>query len=200
MADEGLLIIDYGDLPSLVALGIEREPTRAILWHPGPSGNMAGARRSAIVEQHATAFDVVRWIESPQPTAADRLPASTPDTQILIGAGLAAAGAGCRRVVWPVQVGLDPGRIGASVERASLVTEILALDLGRKSVTFDLPLVDVADEQLVDLAADSACLGAGFWPCLHDGNEPCLACDSCRRWVRAFETAVQPWPWSLATA
>jgi 7-cyano-7-deazaguanine synthase in queuosine biosynthesis len=107
---------------------------------------------------------------------------------------------GCQRIVWPIQVGPDPERMGIYVEITASLTEIADLEGGAAgSISIDLPLLDLDDRQVVDLSDDCGASMDGFWPCEAGGSEPCGECPTCRRWRHAFESAAVPWPWMAAT-
>ena len=107
---------------------------------------------------------------------------------------------GCSKVVWPYHVGADAERVGEAVDRANLVATLAQMGPAGRSLMIDLPLIDLVDEKLVDLADDSGAPLWGFWPCDADGSEPCGSCRGCGRWQRAFENAKIAWPWEVAPA
>ena len=55
-AREPMLLIDRGDLPSLVGLLIELDPSRVVLWHV-VEGDAGAPRRQAVVEGHCSLFE-----------------------------------------------------------------------------------------------------------------------------------------------
>jgi hypothetical protein len=89
---------------------------------------------------------------------------------------------GCDKIIWPVQVGPDAARVSELVDRATAVAELAepgeggndgrpaaspagAAISGGRSLIIDLPLVDLDDEQVVDLADDGGAPMTAFWPC-----------------------------------
>ena len=118
---------------------------------------------------------------------------------MLIRAVLVAVHLGCRRIVWPKTVGPAAGPVGRAVMRASMVAALADLDAGvpaSEQIVIDVPLVDLTDEQLVDLAEDAGAPIRSFRACDGAAANPCGRCDGCRRWLAAFDAAGVPWPWS----
>ena len=75
---------------------------------------------------------------------------------------------GCTRIVWPRQVGPDPGPVGEVIERAHLVAELARLGseaTGPAEIVVDAPIVDLTDAQVADLADGCGAPLALFWPC-----------------------------------
>ncbi len=63
----------------------------------------------------------------------------------------------CPKIIWPAQVGPDPGRVTEAVERANMVVTLAELGgepSARGRLMIDLPLIDLTDRQVVDLADD----------------------------------------------
>jgi hypothetical protein len=86
-------------------------------------------------------------------------------SQGLLAAAYVAAAHRCDRVVWPVQSpapvsgedDVDLDRIAADVDRALLVSRLVALDAdehGRPGLRIETPYVDLSDRQLAELAFD----------------------------------------------
>ena len=202
MADAGTLLVDRGDLPSLVAVTIDPRPDRLVLYH-AREADAAASRRQAAVEEHGAAFGVTRVVTDQWPAlefdglghaalSPSHPPGGDDDLEtacLLIRASAAARRLGCPRIVWPRQVGPDADRVGRLVEQAGLVT-ILA------GPVIDLPLVDLGDEQIVDLAEDGGAPLHAFWPCSAGGAAPCETCDGCRRWRAAFDAVGAAWAWT----
>jgi len=95
--------------------------------------------------------------------------------------------------------------VTCAVDQATLVTEIAAPSvLGRNrqgaAIVIDLPLVDLDDEQVLDLADDGGAPPRAFWPCESGRAEPCGSCRDCVRWRRAHDGLGLPWPWAGAGA
>jgi 7-cyano-7-deazaguanine synthase in queuosine biosynthesis len=90
-----------------------------------------------------------------------------------------------------------------AVERASLVSALAEVGGGYPAgaePVIDLPLVDLTDAQLVDLAEDTGAPMHAFWPCAGAGGVPCETCAGCRRWRAAFAEAGVAWPWVAVPA
>jgi hypothetical protein len=193
------LLIDSGDLASLASIALEAEPAKLILWHPTAEGALA-QRLERIVAEHAEAFGAAELVVAPgfQPQPSDRNLASLHETQLLIAAAIAARRCGCRRIVWPRHTGPDPEALGAAVERAELVTALAELEAALAGPVIDLPVVDLEDWRLADLAEDAGVPLRLFWPCGRGAAEPCGSCAGCRRWAEAMSLAKVPWPWKSA--
>ncbi len=210
MTASGALLIDSGDLPSLVAATIESRPQELVIYHPRGSDAPA-AHREAMAAEHAAVLGTGRLIVDPQPPP-DAIPTAAiqgPEVQglreacLLTRAAQAAVQLHCCRLVWPKAVGPEAGPVGLAVQRASMVADLADLDArttAAERVVIDLPLVDLTDTQLVDLAEDAGAPMRSFGPCDGDGAEPCRRCEGCRRWLAAFDAAGVPWPWAAITA
>jgi hypothetical protein len=205
------LLIDYGDFPSLVAATILSRPDEAVILHP--RGHDAGAAgREAAALRHGEVLNVGEFLVDgvPELDAASVGDGSMADPQriealddacVLMRAAAAADRLGCSKILWPRQVGPDAERIGQAVQRASLVADVVQVGAGGTStrrLVIDLPLVDLTDERLVDLADDGGAPMRAFQPCTANGGStatPCERCDGCRRWQAAFDAAGVAWPW-----
>jgi 7-cyano-7-deazaguanine synthase in queuosine biosynthesis len=120
---------------------------------------------------------------------------------LLLQAAAAARRLACPRIIWPHQVGPDPEAVGPAVERASLVSALAEVGGSQGTeLVIDLPLVDLTEAQLADLAEDGGAPMHGFWPCAAGGDVPCGTCTGCRRWRQAFSEAGVAWPWVAVTA
>ncbi|MDY7110548.1 MAG: 7-cyano-7-deazaguanine synthase [Planctomycetota bacterium] len=200
--ERSMLLIDRGDLPSLVAAVIQPDPARLLLWQLR-EGDEAAARRAAVVAEHADFLGAVRPVVS-EPWSAEVGRASDAEglwqALMLLQAAIIARHHGCGKIIWPVQVGPDAPRVSELVDRAAGVAELTEAGGGasaerRNAVVIDLPLVDLEDEQIVDLADDAGAPATAFWPCEAGGDEPCGACGGCDRWMRAYRECGLPWPW-----
>lgn len=203
-----VLLIDRGDLPSLVAAALEPDGSRLVLWHP-VEPDPAEPRRLAAVREHGEAFGTRSLVISALPDLGVPEMAPPPalyQAHMLLSAAVAAMQLDCSRVIWPVQVGPAFEQVGELMNRAhavaNLTTNLTASGPRGPRVAIDLPLVDLSDRQLIDLLQDSGAPTASFWPCHQGQNEPCHACHGCKRWQTAFSTAgTVPWPWErLAVA
>ena len=192
-------MIDRGDLPSLVAITLAPDPGRLALFHVRES-DAAADRRLAAAHRHADAFGTGD-VAVEQPPGEVPVPEGLRQAQVLLAAAAAATRLGCSKIVWPHQVGPDAGLVGEAVERANMITALV--ELGRRrcdGVAIDLPVVDLTDQQLADLAEDGGAPMQAFWPCEEGDRLPCGACGGCRRWRNAFDLAGTTWPWAGAGA
>jgi len=201
------LLIDYGDFPSLVAATILARPDEAVMLHPrGDDGGAAG--REAAAMRHGEVLDVGGFLVDgiPEPVGGGSM--SDPqrnealdDACVLMRAAAAADRLGCSKILWPRQEGPDAERIGQAVQRANLVADVVQVGAGGTStrrLVIDLPLVDLTDQRLVDLADEGGAPMRAFQPCSAGGGTtatPCERCDGCRRWQVAFDAAGVAWPW-----
>ena len=186
MSSIGVLLIDEGDLPSLVGLALERDPERVVLWHARGSGD-AAQRRLAAVQEHAKAFSVQRVIVAEGPAALPGESSSAAEAldqsvRLLSGAATAIR-LNCPKIMWPVQIGSNSARICQTVQRANLVVALAEIGAQKNSLMIDVPLIDLDETQIVDLAVDQGVLGVAFWPCeMGTQDMPCGVCAGCRRW------------------
>ena len=210
------LLIDYGDFPSLVAATILARPDEAVILHPrGHDGGAAG--REAAAMRHGEVLDVGGFLVDGIPDF-DTAPGvggslfdprrieALDDACVLMRAAAAADRLGCSKIIWPRQEGPNAERIGQVVQRANLVADVVQVGAGGSSsrrLVIELPLVDLTDERLVDLADEGGAPMRAFQPCLVGGgtsDHPCEQCDGCRRWRAAFDAAGVTWPWMLISA
>jgi len=224
-----ILLVDAGDLAALAAASVESDPAEVVVWHPQvEAAGAAGRRRAA--EAHAEMLGGARLLlgrPRPAPGSAAGGPGGASaageievrrglhEAAILLEAVERAVDLGCRRVVWPVAVGGDAARILAVGERAECVMDLVrgghgsepatgagAATAGVRLEAIDLPLVDLEDDELADLAADAGVPLDAFWPCDGDGavagGDPCGRCPGCRRWQAAFGRRGLSWPWRVA--
>ena len=193
------MLIDRGDLASLIALGMESLPRGLVLWHPVEPWGPHEPRR-LMVERHAEVFGAQELLiadlaESGLATGGGE-EAGMRQGLVLLSALALAQDLGCAKVIWPVQGGHDPERVGRLVTLSQLAGEIAELDAGgRGSVAVSLPVVDLADAQLADLADDLGVPPRDFWPCERTAQEPCGSCPECVRWQSAFDEMGLNWPW-----
>ena len=206
-----MLLIDRGDLPSLVGLLIEPDPSRVVLWHV-VEGDAGAPRRRAVVEGHRSLFEASDLVICSLEEEVEDDDSGLIDALMLVRAAMAARRWGCRRIVWPVQVGPDDAAVTGAVDLATAVSDLADLsrppavagpDHGRGrgavgGLVIDLPLVDLADEQVVDLADDGGAPRDAFWPCHGAADEPCGICPGCLRWLDAFRTLGRPLPVTAA--
>ena len=94
------------------------------------------------------------------------------------------------------ELGPEAQRVTEAVDRANQVAALAATGGEPSSLVVDLPLIDLTDPQVVDLADDTGAPLRAFWPCERAGPEPCGSCPGCTRWLGAFREAGVTWPWS----
>lgn len=200
------LVIDRGDLPSLALLAIQPDAAGVMLWH-APEQDAAQPMRLSMVRRHAEAFLASRLLvldhEIVPPAPGRR---ELYEANLLIQAANAAVSMGCSRVLWPRQIGngADHRAIADALERAATIS-LLTASSGfsntlSRAVGIDMPLIDLNDVQLVDLAEDAGAPMNAWWPCDGVSHEPCEACHQCQRWREAFESAGVEWPWRSSVA
>ena len=217
MAQPHTLLIDSGDLPSLVAALLETHPEWLVLWHVLPPAGKTD-RPPRILEAVHLHRDILkperliiaRGQETAIPGANSKLPEGLEWSTLLLQALIAAAQLKCSRIVWPVQLGLDIDRIGAAAETAQAISDLGIIEGsggvsggisgGGMDIVIDLPLMDRTEAEVVDLAEDMGCPSRAFWPCQKDGPEPCTECPECQKWMSGYETARYPWPWTVQGA
>jgi hypothetical protein len=195
------LLIDEGDLPSLAACAVAADPQHLTVWHRAGDDPAAGRRRAAAAA-HAQAWSVAQLVVGPagDPGAPElACPERLLTTARLVQASIAACQLGCRRVIWPIACGHDPDAVVEAVDRAHTVAALIGPDAGREPVEIDLPLLDLTDVQVLEVADDAGAPLQAFWPCVEGSPEPCTRCEPCRRWRRAFEASGLPWPWAVVT-
>ncbi|MBT8484398.1 MAG: hypothetical protein HKO59_13865 [Phycisphaerales bacterium] len=196
------LVIDAGDLPSLVAALLQPDPARVVLWHPRATGPAAAAQ-AACARSHrgllddAPLFETEAWIPPSGCAPTRALERGLTLTQAAcVGVPL-----GVERIVWPIQVGPHVGAVSAAVDQATLATELIEAGEGgerRGRLMIDVPFVDLDETQILDLADDAGAPPA-YWPCRLGEPEPCGGCEECGRWLAAHDRLGLPWPWSRAT-
>ncbi len=195
------LLIDRGDLPSLAACSLQSEAEPFVLWHP-IEPDAAAPPREIAVREHAEIWRV-------GPPLIGRfgplgVPGMAPPTelfqaQLLLQAMTAAIQIGCARMVWPIQAGPDPHAVVATIERAHRIASLARIGEAR-GLDLDLPLVDLTDLQVLEIADDAGAPLGACWPCEESVPTPCGACTGCGRWRRAFRQLHLPWPWPVASA
>ena len=122
---------------------------------------------------------------------------------LLVRAAAVACGAGCGRVVSCRQIGPDPEAVTRAAERAVLVGALAQVGCApgaEERLVVELPVVDLADAPLADLAEELGAPMRAFWPCLGAAERPCDRCAGCRRWTLAFREGGVHWPWAESAA
>jgi hypothetical protein len=136
----------------------------------------AACERAASRQAEAFGMAFASLAETGAGEAASVIPGQR-ESAMLVRAVYAAAGAGCRRVIWPVVApkaegagssGPDLESVARAIDRATLVSRLVGIDLdgvgsglgGRSvpglppEVRVETPLVDLSDVQLAGLAVD----------------------------------------------
>jgi hypothetical protein len=203
MPNAPLLLIDVGDLPSLVAALIQPDPARLVLFHPQTESAAAQELLAAAREHErilSPAGFIVGRVGSLISTN-EAAPAQARWLNELSIASSAAIASGCGGMIWPVQIGIDAEGVGRAMETAQLVGDICGLgDPTGEGLHVKLPLADRTDQEVVMLSEELGVPERAFWPCEGSGKEPCGRCGSCRRWMTAFGAARTAWPWAAVAA
>ncbi|MHC5022962.1 MAG: 7-cyano-7-deazaguanine synthase [Planctomycetota bacterium] len=192
------ILIDRGDVPSLAALAMEADPSRTVLMHP-VMADAAGPRQREVAERHAEVFAVSRLVLRHPGNRDDSLP--PPPEPLRLGQELVEATVLARqldigRIIDPRQSGPDAGPVGEASDQIAAVTLLAQSGAPRRPIVIDVPLLDLADHQVADLAEDAGAPMQLAWPCRSGGIVPCGDCGGCLRWQAAFEEAGLTWPWS----
>lgn len=197
------LVLSDGGLEGLVAAAIAVEraalPTdrHAYLWCV--PGRFEGA---SMVRDTAAAAAERQRASLKLGSVAARVPAALgdgarttgeADSMVLLRAGSIAAELGLRRVIWPVRAQMDRATGGPDVndaarivDRAVLVTRLIELDVEGPGVTIETPLVDLADDQVLELAHDLGVpMDAVWWASELGGRPGEVARAERERWERA---------------
>lgn len=213
-----VLLVDDGGLEALAALAVESDPAAVLLWHPPTDGPAAAGRRRAAA-RHAAILGGARAVlgrpRTAPPRDASRVRWAVDAGGMLAEAAGVALDRGCRRIVWPVAVGPEADDVARAAEIAECVMDLVrgpipfggagpgvgaaVGDAGPRLEAIELPFVDLADDEVLDLALDGGMPDDAFWPCAGAGERPCGGCPSCGRWRRAFAVRGRPWPWSEAS-
>jgi hypothetical protein len=204
MNPPGTLLIDRGDLPALVCLCLERSNEALVLWHALETDEAAAARLN-VVNEHLEVFGASRLLLSraaEAPGGGGAPPADLREAHLVLTACVDAVGLGCTRVVWPRMGGADARGLAPPVIQAMLFERVVEESGGGAGIVVDLPVVDLTDRQLAELAADLPAPMHLAWPCLHIADQPCGECAGCLRWKAAFHEAglSSPWPAVRAAA
>lgn len=179
------LILSDGGLTSLLAAAIAcdrdsgaRDPSvegRSLVWATGTGGDLDPACVQA-ASNHAEIFT----LEFLPPIAGEGtdIPAllglrGEVESLTLLRACYLAAARGCRRVLWPVQLGgsahaeaSDLDSIARAIDRATLITRLVNLDgceVGGVEIAIETPFVDLDDAQVADLALDMELATDACW-------------------------------------
>ena len=203
MSNHATLLVSLGDLPSLVALHLQSRDRNVVLWHPAAHHQGAPAQQTAI-EQAANWRGVQELIidETSNPAYLNANNAARFDSLPLIDqltrATAAAREFNCRTITWPLACGSDITVMTLAAETVQLFSLGANVNTELATIDFDLPVIDLTDEQIVELAEDGQVTADGWWPCIASSDEPCNACTGCTRWKAAHEKHGAAWPWILA--
>lgn len=195
MAGLETLLINLGNLAGVTALALEPDPTAVALWHPRLELPCGPALARAVGRQAET-FGVEQVDYAPplyQPASPVTLEAEGVEATILLmAAARQALQHGCRRLVWPVQVGPEYEAMSTVLERAQLVTHLLELDLAGEALLIEVPFAELTDAQLVEIALHADAPVHAAWWCEYDRDKPCGGCDACLRWRQVAHAATPP--------
>ncbi len=161
------MVLSDGGLESLVACAAAAEAAALDTAGLRPmilAADVTGPERDTRLRAVALQAELL-GMDVPTPPIAD-LSAPHPltpgerETQQLLRAASIATRQGCVTLLWPARSvgeagGLDLDSIAARVDRALLVSRLVALDAPeRASFRVDTPYVDLTDRQLAELAAE----------------------------------------------
>lgn len=189
------LLIDSGTLHGLVAT-LLTEPREAIITFAPlvPDPDRREAQLAALRRRHDL-LGLADLIESPPPHRPPGADAALLELGVVLAAAAEASARAIRRIVWPVHLGEDLDALAAAFDRSRLLAHLLALHV-ESPIELSVPLLDLTDAQVADLALDlDAPLRAAHW-CDRNEPAPCARCASCRRWGPLLErrpiVAVKP--------
>jgi hypothetical protein len=196
---EHVLVMVDGELPSIVAAANAREatsraagkPRGAVLW---PALDPSDPRQDSVLAL-STALGLPLLPRRSVSVGLD--PAAASPSRTLIDACTDAAADGRSEVIWPVKFPPgahadavpDLGLISRAVDRALLVSRLMALDAGlhgQPSLHVEVPYVDLTDRQVADLAVDLAAPVHRAWWWEGDSVEALAARD---RWLPTLQAA-----------
>ncbi len=192
-----LILHDGGPL-ALLAVAITREAAAlAGGANPGqPPARVAAimfpsvVRSQASMQRHCEAMGID--VLEITPLALSTLPPVSREAHELLHAATFAAFQRFERVIWPVSAAigdhLDLDRISAIVDRALLISRLVALDSrdhGTPGIRIETPYADFTDRQVADLAADMELPVEACWWWGHDDPE---AAQERERWMSAMQT------------
>lgn len=201
------LLIDLADLPSLACAATLASRERAAAWHP-EGWSLPADDHLALVLLHERQFTlretIVRQSLAAPARPDDRFPELADGLDLapmLIAACRDARRIGCSRVVAPLYAAGDLDRATSLIELATTVIDLVdqsedllgEAGLPPGSLAIDLPVVDLDDVELVDLAEDAGAPMASFHPA---GPVPALGGAQMARWRRAFEARRLAWPFA----
>ena len=169
--------------PPMPPSKVQAEPF--YLWVPAADAARLGDRANLIAQLCQATLLVEQQSDAwPLPSGGTgRAEASV----LLLRAALVAAERHCTRIIWPVHTTPADGLAAAAraFDRGLMIRELLCLDAPDSPLAFEMPLLELSDEAVADLAID---LGvplelAAF--CRQSPALACTTCPSCRRWLAA---------------
>lgn len=193
MAEPTILILNSGGLRSLVAtalLASQAHQHRMTLLHM-VDGRPTAAARLKHMHLQAEQLGIKKAIEIDMSHLFDKtqkaaVPLSAP--QLLLAALSKARLIGAEQVVWPISCAGDAKAAALATEQAMLC-EQLALVEGADQLRVEMPLLEMAGRQVIELGGQLQVPWRLAWSCELPGEEPCRACSSCRRRRGAFDAA-----------
>jgi len=147
-------------------------PAPAPVAYPAYFGLPDARERAAALARVLDVFSVDRAADDAPPLSTRPDAGGEDQTRLLVHAGYLALARGCDRVVWPTQHGEDlhtesPSleRIAGAIDRALLVTRVVALDAPRAADApeIDTPFVDLTDRQIAEMVMDIEAPLSGCW-------------------------------------
>ena len=192
MAGSRVLFVDYADPPSLAGLLTLRDGVEVVLWHPAKAKQSSPGPVERIIQRHAAIVSASRCLRASVPGTGD--PVINRSVE-LFAAAIAAIRNECRGLVWPISSDGDTSAMMREVDRANLVVSLIDIGADQSRLQFDLPVVDLEDQQIVDLIEEGGSGMIDCWPCEARRSDPCNACTQCSRWRAACKTADVAWPW-----
>lgn len=179
------LILNSGGLRSLIATAMHlcgAEPGKVMLVHVRDA-RAAGLVRAERAKKQAAHFHIPTVIDSPA-SPADMFV----KPRILLSAIAEAIRVKAQRIIWPAQCDAGEDGMMRTTEQLVLVQHLAQLEHADLP-EIDTPLLELSDKQLIELGGQLDVPWKLAWSCQHAGDQPCGACDPCRRRRRAFESA-----------
>ncbi len=199
MAQPPTVIVSGGGLRSLTATALtlsEADPQDIVLVHLHDGRANAG-QRAEHMRLQAARYRINRLVDIDLPYLQ-----STPFVPVNQDGGasplirpqtlLVALGQAIRlkaqRLIWPVQINADYPTVARATEEVVLVEQLVKLEQ-QQTPAIDMPLLDLTDQQMLELAGQ---LDAPFelaWSCMMAQERPCGVCAACQHRHAAFESA-----------
>lgn len=147
-------------------------PAPAPMVCPAYFGLAEARERAAALGRVLDLFSLDRVADDTPPLSTRPDAAGEDQTRLLVHAGYLALSVGCDRVVWPAQCGEDLRteaptleRIAGAIDRALLVSRVIALDTPRAvdAPEIETPFVDLSDRQIAEMVMDIEAPLSGCW-------------------------------------